>query len=63
MTDHESVEPILEGNIAIKGIGNIVDRSKWNEVYLGPEIGDLAIVGNPSIRNGWLIGRIFSTIK
>ncbi|KXJ75076.1 hypothetical protein RP20_CCG012386 [Aedes albopictus] len=41
----------------------IAGRTKWYEDSKEPEIGDLAIIVDPSIRNGWLRGRILSTIK
>ncbi|XP_062708422.1 uncharacterized protein LOC134288244 [Aedes albopictus] len=40
----------------------IAGRTKWYGETKEPKVGDLAVVVDPSVRNGWLRGRILSAI-
>ncbi|XP_029717444.2 uncharacterized protein LOC115260593 [Aedes albopictus] len=41
----------------------ISGRTKWYDEAKEPKVGDLAVVVDPSVRNGWLRGRIISAIQ
>ncbi|XP_062541971.1 uncharacterized protein LOC134209969 [Armigeres subalbatus] len=41
----------------------IASRTKWYEEAKEPKVGDLAVIVDASVRNGWLRGRIISVIK